>query len=140
MGRIKLWRGREETALIKLLIWQSCFDSAPRPSQRALAHSLCVSQPYVCKVMRKAHAVGWDALTRHGRTTFEELEQVRRVTARMRERVPALFAPCRQPEPPQPQGLNPYRAIGQARTLREWEQERRGERRVLFSVGVGQAR
>jgi hypothetical protein len=45
-GRIKLHRSRDETAIVKLLIWQLCFGSEPRPSQRALARQLGVSQPY----------------------------------------------------------------------------------------------
>ena len=136
-GCVKLYRGHDESQIIKLLVWQAWFDDEPRPSQRALARQLGVSQPYICKVMRKAHPVGWDALTRNGRTTFEELEQVRRVSARMRERAPGLFTPATRPAAHEPQPANPYRVMAHARTLRDWEQiRRRAGRRVLFSVPI----
>jgi hypothetical protein len=53
-GRFKLYRSRDGTAVVKLLIWQSRIGGEPRPSQRALARQLGVSQPYICKVTRKA--------------------------------------------------------------------------------------
>jgi hypothetical protein len=85
MGRIKLWRGREETAVIKLLIWQSCFEGAPRPSQRALARKLRVSQPYVFKVMRKAIPEGFQELAKNGPLSMDDLEQARKASTRLRE-------------------------------------------------------
>ena len=64
LGKIKMWRSREETAIIKLLIWQSCFNSGPVPRQRALAHQLGISQPYIYKVRRKLTTVGFYQLQR----------------------------------------------------------------------------
>lgn len=136
MGRVILRRGRDETALIKLLIWQSYWDTEPRPSQRTLARTLGVSQPYVCKIMRKAIPVGFDKLARNGRPTLQELEQARGVTARMRERAPALFTPASTgaSDESEPQPSNPYRVIAEAKTLREWREleGRRGNRRGWF--------
>jgi hypothetical protein len=103
-----LYRGRDETAVIKYLIWQSRFDDEPHLSKRALAQQLGVSQAYICKVMRKTHPDGWDALIKNGRITFEELGQARRATARMRERAPSLFTRVLQPESHQPKPSNPY--------------------------------
>ena len=138
MGRVALRRGRDETALIKLLIWQSYWDGEAGPSQRTLARTLHVSQPYVCKTMRKAVSVGFDELVRYGRPTLQELEQARGVTSRVRERAPALFAPAPTgaSDEPEPQRSNPYYVMAHARTLEEWKQLlQRGERRV-FSVPI----
>jgi len=121
-----------ETAIIKLLIWQACFDPEPRVSQRTLARQLHVWPSYVCKVQKQA-AKGLEALASGRRYTLADFEQARGVTGRMRERQPGAS----QPALLEPQPSNPYRAIAHARTLREWEQlERRGGGRVLFSVPI----
>lgn len=99
-GDIKLWRGHDETWLIKLLIWQAYFDPEPRPSQRALARMLGVWPSYVCKVQKRAATAGMDALIREGRRiTLDDLAEARRVTSRLRERAPGLFAATSQPRP-----------------------------------------
>ncbi len=154
-GRIKLRRLLSETGIIKLLIWQAYFSDDPRPSQRALARQLRVSQPYVCKVMREAHPVGWDALARGEHATFEELEQARRVTARVREREPDLFTPApHRSASDEPRVLTADERIAETQRevaawkrknpsdgrLRTWQESeelrRRGGRRVLFRVPV----
>lgn len=139
-GKIKLWRGHDETQIIKLLIWQSWFDPEPRPSQRTLARKLCVRPSYVCKVQKKAITKGMDALTREGRRiTLDDLAEPQRVSARMRERAPELFGPASASVPaiPEPHRSEPYRVIAEARTLEDWEKlERRGRRRVGFSIRV----
>jgi Mn-dependent DtxR family transcriptional regulator len=62
-----------------------------------MAAQLGVSQPYVHKVLRKAHSDGWDALMREGRevVTFSTLEDARRFTERLRTAEPELLAPIR---------------------------------------------
>ncbi len=95
-GKLKRLRCRDETAIIKLLIWQAWWGGQPRPSQRALAQQLGVSQPYVCRVMQQARTIGLEVLlAREGRrVTLEDLAEARRVTARLWEREPGLFAPA----------------------------------------------
>src|SRR5215472_12222806 len=74
-------RSDRETAIIKRLIWQSCFDGGERPSQRALARQLGVWPSYVWKVERRAQSEGMDALLANGgRVTLDDLEKARRFT------------------------------------------------------------
>src|SRR5215813_7620959 len=47
-------RSDQESFVIKLLIWQSCFDGEPRPSQRTLARELGVSSSYVCEIQARS--------------------------------------------------------------------------------------
>lgn len=92
-----------ESAIIKLLIWQSYFDGGPRPSQRALARQLGVWPSYVCKVLKQS-AAGLDALTRGERATLNELDEARRFTARLKEqglvRVPRALQRAKPLTPP----------------------------------------
>lgn len=75
-------RSERESLTIKLLIWQACFDSGPRPSQRALARELGVGPSYICKVQRQAASVGWAARVQRGRrVTLDDLADARRFTA-----------------------------------------------------------
>lgn len=79
-------RSERESLIIKLLIWQSCFDGGPRPSQRALTRQLGTRPSYVCKVQRKAPTEGMDTLVRRGRhVTLDDLDGARRLTATLRE-------------------------------------------------------
>jgi hypothetical protein len=87
-------RSDRESRTIKLLIWQSCFESGPRRSQRALARELRVWPSYVCKVQKQATSVGWDARIQYGRrVTLDDLADARRFTAKLREQEPGLLAP-----------------------------------------------
>lgn len=52
----------DESRTMKLLVSQTHHDPEPRPTQRALARQLGVSQPYVCKVQKRAASEGMDAL------------------------------------------------------------------------------
>jgi hypothetical protein len=81
-----------ESGVIKLLIWQSCFDSGPRPSQRALGRLLGVYPSYVCKIQKQS-AKGLDALASGNRVTFDDLDEAQRFTARLRTQEPGLLAP-----------------------------------------------
>jgi hypothetical protein len=83
-------RSDRESAVIKLLIWQSCFDGGTPPSQRALARQLGVYPSYVCKVQRRS-AIGLDALASGMRATFDDLDKARRFTVRLREQEPGLL-------------------------------------------------
>lgn len=94
IAKVKRLRSDRETAIIKRLIWQSCFDSAPRPSQRALARELCVWPSYVCKVERKALSEGMDALVHRQRVTASDRDEAGRFTTRIREQEPGLLAPA----------------------------------------------
>jgi hypothetical protein len=92
--RRRLIRSDRETAIIKRLIWQSCFDGGERLSQRALARQLGVCPSYVSKVQRKALREGMDALVEHGqRITAIDLEEARRFTEKVRAQEPGLLAP-----------------------------------------------
>jgi hypothetical protein len=84
-------RSDRESGVIKLLIWQSCFDSGPRPSQRALARLLGVYPSYVCKIQKQS-ARGLEALADGTRVTLDDLEDARRFTAKLREQEPNLLA------------------------------------------------
>src|SRR5215467_8860919 len=69
-------RSDRETAIIKRLIWQACFDGGERLSQRALARQLGVRPSYVYKVQRKAPSEGKDALLADStRFTLDDLEK-----------------------------------------------------------------
>jgi hypothetical protein len=80
-----------ESRVIKLLIWQTCFDGGPPPSQRALARQFGVYPSYVCKVQQQS-ATGLDALANGTRPTLDELYQARRFTAKLKEQEPGLLA------------------------------------------------
>ena len=76
-GRTSLGHGYvsdRETLVIKLLIWQLCFDDGPRPrpSHRFLARQLGVTTFYVHKIQGRAQD-GLDALARGNRVTLEDL-------------------------------------------------------------------
>lgn len=125
LGRVKLWRCRDETALIKLLIWQRCFSSE-RLSQRAIGRELRVSQPYVCKVMRKAHTFGLDALLREpGPVPLEQFERARHVSEKLREREPILFTPTRRPRASdEPRAMTADESIAERwREVRDWKRK-----------------
>jgi hypothetical protein len=77
-------RSDRESRIIKIWIWQSCFDGGPHPSQRALARQLGVYPSYVCKVLKQS-AAGLDALTHGERATLNELDEACRFTARLKE-------------------------------------------------------
>jgi hypothetical protein len=152
-GRIKLWRSHDESKLIKLLIWQAGFGSGPPPSQRALGRQLGVRHSYVHKVQHKVYKEGMDALGREEKwITPDDLAAARRVSARLRERAPDLFATA-----PQPHATSEPRVMtaddlqweaqelirqahkqnpgAQPRTMQEWQElERRGGRRTLIVV------
>ena len=84
-------RSDRESQVIRLLIWQQCFDSTPRCSQRALARQLGVCPSYVFKIQAQSSR-GLDALARENRVTLDDLYEARRFTARLREREPGLLA------------------------------------------------
>lgn len=75
-------RSDSESAVIKLLIWQACFDDGPRPTQRALARLLGVRPSYVCKVQKQSER-GLDALASGHRVSLDDLD-VARSTSRLR--------------------------------------------------------
>jgi hypothetical protein len=96
LGRTRL-RSNRESLTIKLLIWQSYFDSGPRQSQRALGRQVGVWPSYVCKVQKQATSVGWDARVRCGkRVTLDDLDDARRFTERIRQEEPGLLASPRR--------------------------------------------
>jgi hypothetical protein len=82
LSRFRL-RSDRESAVIKLLIWQACFDDGPRPTQRALARILNVWPSYVSKVQKQLEiGLGW--LTPSQRVTFDDLDEARRFSAKLR--------------------------------------------------------
>ena len=86
-------RSDRETAIIKRLIWQACFDGGKRPSQRALARQLRVWPSYVWKVQRKALSEGLDALVAHGeRVGLDDLAEAQRFTEKVRADSPDILA------------------------------------------------
>ena len=89
-------RSDRETAIIKRLIWQACFDGGEHRSQRALARQLRVWPSYVWKVQRKALSEGLDALLANGgrRFTLDDLKKARSFTAKLRAQEPGLLAPA----------------------------------------------
>ena len=84
-------RSDRESALIKLLIWQACFEGGQRPSQRALARLLGVWPSYVRKVQKQAER-GLDALASGVRVTVADLDCARRFSAKLRSQEPGLLA------------------------------------------------
>jgi hypothetical protein len=80
-----------ESLVIKLLIWQSCFEGESRPSQRTLARQLGVSPSYVCKIQAQA-TKGLDALARGNRVTLDDLYETRRFTTKVKALEPWLLA------------------------------------------------
>lgn len=90
-------RSRDESSIIKLLIWQSFFEEQPQPSQRALARQLGVWRSYVCKVRKQATREGWDARIRYGqRVTLDDLDKAREFTTRLGEQGVLASAPARR--------------------------------------------
>jgi hypothetical protein len=87
-------RSNWESRVIKILIWQSCFDDGPRPSQRSFARQLGVYPSYISKVQRQS-ARASDALASGKSVTLDDLDKARRFTARIREQEPGLLAPRR---------------------------------------------
>ena len=84
-------RSDRESLVIKILIWQACFDGGPRPSQRTLARQPGVYPPYISKVQKQS-ARGLGALALAGRVTLDDLNSARPFTARLREQEPGLLA------------------------------------------------
>jgi hypothetical protein len=76
LSRARL-RSDRESRIVKLRIWQSCFDDGPHPSQRALGRQLGLYPSYVCKA-RHQSAGGWDALGSGTSATFDDLDQGKR--------------------------------------------------------------
>ena len=87
-------RSDRESLVIKILIWQSCFDDGPHPSQRSLARQLGVCPSYISKVQKQS-ARALDALASGKRVTLDDLDKALRFTARLREQEPGLLAPRR---------------------------------------------
>ena len=139
-SNVRRLRATGETTTIKLFIWQSFFDSAPRPSERTLARQLHVWPSYVHKLMRKATTEGMDALIEHGKpVTLDDLAHAQRFTVRVQEQEPGLLAAVplsRSPE--EPPARTPDETIVETwREVREWKRKNPRERgRVLFSVPV----
>lgn len=135
-----------ESRVIKLFVWQSRFDSGPRPSERALARQLGVSQRYVRKLLRNAQGEGMDALFRHGRVTLDDLAKAREFTAKLREQ--GVLASPRRSYRGEARGERRFSGamtadeiIAEQRCFaEEWKRknpQRYGRgRRVLFSVPV----
>jgi hypothetical protein len=92
-------RSDRESLVIKLWIWQLCFEGAPRLSQRTLAHQLGVCRSYVCRIQKQS-ARGLEAPADGTRVTLDDLEDARRFTAKLREQEPNLLAHARtRPRP-----------------------------------------
>jgi hypothetical protein len=83
-------RSERESGVIKLLIWQSCFDGGPRPSQRALALQLGVYPSYVCKVQQHSEE-GLETLASGMRVTLDDLHDAQRFTAKLRAHEPGFW-------------------------------------------------
>jgi hypothetical protein len=132
-------RSDRETAIIKLLIWQACFEGGPRRSQRALARELRAWPPYVCKVQKQS-ARGLEVLAGGQRASFDDLDQARRFTERIREEEPDLLAPGRSETVPNvPRVMTADEAIAEQRGFaEEWKRKNPSysARRVLFSVAI----
>jgi hypothetical protein len=84
-------RSDRESAIIKRIIWQSCFDSGPRASQRQLARQLGVWPSFVCKIQKQAGR-GLQALVTGQRVTMDDLSAARSFTERLRREEPGLLA------------------------------------------------
>jgi hypothetical protein len=140
--RHNLWKSRlrsdRESLVIKLLIWQSYFDGLPL-SQRSLARRLGVWSSYICKV-RKQSEEGLEALTKGRRATFDDLEEARRFTDKIREQESGLLARAPQSSHSEKsRAMNADEAIaGTWRIAREEQGKNRrwSGRRVQFTVPV----
>jgi hypothetical protein len=75
-------RSDRESLVIKILIWQSCLDDGPRPSQRCLARQLGVYPSYISKVQKQS-VRGLDVLARAGHVTLGDLNKACRFTTRL---------------------------------------------------------
>lgn len=96
-GTLMRLRSDRESLVIKLLAWQSRFESGTRPSERALARQLGVWPSYVHKLLEKAHSEGMDVLVQHGKhVTLDDLAVARRFTARIKEQQPDLLTASRR--------------------------------------------
>jgi hypothetical protein len=84
-------RSDRESWVIKLLIWQACFDDGPRPTLRALARILDVWPSYVFKVQKQLER-GLDALACGPRVTLDDLDDARHFSAKLRVQEPGLLA------------------------------------------------
>jgi len=94
-------RSDRETAIIKRLIWQACFDCGERLSQRALARQLGVQPSYVCKVRRKALSEGMDSLLGNaGPVSLDDLASAKHFTEKLRAEAPDILAPAPHHSPP----------------------------------------
>jgi len=79
--------------MIRVFIWQACFDSGPRASQRQLARQLNVWPSYVHKIQKQADR-GLQVLLNGGRVTLDDLEEARYFTERLRREEPGELAPA----------------------------------------------
>ena len=133
-------RSDRETAIIKRLIWQSCFDGGERPSQRALARQLGVWPSYVWKVQRKAQSEGMDALLANGgRVTLDDLEKARRFTEKACAEASDTLAASRGPAVPnEPPVMTIDAGIAETwREVAEWKRRNPlGHRRAALRVPV----
>ena len=84
-------RSDRESAVIKLLIWQTYLDDGPRPTQRALARQLGVWPSYVCKIQKQCDR-GLGALASGHRLSLDDLNEGRRFTAKLRSQEPGILA------------------------------------------------
>ena len=132
-------RSDGESRIMKLLIWESCFEVGQRPSQRVLARLLGVWPSYVHKVQKQV-GTALDALASGQRATLDDLEKARRLTNRIREQEPSLLARVAQRSHSEnPPVLTDDEIIAETwREVREWKREnlRYSRRRVLFSMPI----
>ena len=78
LTKVKRLRSASESLIIKRLIWQSVVQS-PNPTQREMGRQLGVSQPYVCKVVKRWGSEGMSAMLANPEpVTFEDLAGARR--------------------------------------------------------------
>jgi hypothetical protein len=141
-------RSDRESAIIKRLIRQPCFDDEERPSLRVLARQLGVAPSYVWKVQRKAHSEGIDTLLKDGRRiTLDDLAEARRFTDKVRDVEPGVLAPaparCLNEGDTtliESRAMTADESIAERwREAREWKRKnlsRDRGRRVLFTVPV----
>lgn len=133
-------RSDRETAIIKRLIWQQCFDSGPHPSQRVLGRQLGVRCSYIHKVQKQAHSEGMDAILREGRVILADLERARQFTAKIREMEPGLLAlgPPLRLYKGEPRAMTVNEIIAeQKRFAEDWKRRHPDARqRVVFSLRV----
>ncbi len=142
LRKVRRLRSLRETAIIKLLIWQACFEeSGPRPSQRTLARQLYVWPSYVCKI-QKQFARGLEALANGQRVTLDDLADARRFTERLREEGVLAPVPGSERIPASRLTIRVLTAdetiAEQWRFAEDWKRKHPsyGGRRVLFSVRV----